>query len=358
MTRYLDVSAVSKLVQTIGLNQVISDMAGYIVADYKRWDAFEKSARTANHTSNGVVELMPVSDQAHFSFKYVNGHPSNIEKGLSTVMAFGVLSEMDTGKPLLLSEMTLTTAIRTAATSAVVARHAAKKNCKIMAVIGCGAQSEFQIIAFRAMMGIKEFHVYDRDEKSIHKLRQNLSIFEDIEIRAATSIEEAVKMVDIITTVTADKKIAALLTPSMLKKGVHINAVGGDCPGKTEIPPEILKNSRVIVEYEPQTRIEGDIQQMPSDFPVIELWKVFMGKEVGRQNEDQITVFDSVGFALEDFSALRYLNDIAIKQNAGTTIDLMPTLADPKNLYALLQPVSMPAPPVFKATVNVEKKAK
>jgi ornithine cyclodeaminase len=114
---------------------------------------------------------------------------------------------------------------------------------------------------------------------------------------------------------------------------MHINAVGGDCPGKTELHTDVLRCARVIVEYEPQTRIEGDIQQLAADFPVTELWRVLSGAAAGREHAEQVTVFDSVGFALEDFSALRWLRDSARELKLGTPTELVPTLADPKDLF-------------------------
>jgi ornithine cyclodeaminase len=93
---------------------------------------------------------------------------------------------------------------------------------------------------------------------------------------------------------------------------------------------------RTVVEYEPQTRIEGDIQQMPADFPVVELWRVLRGEVAGRENASQITIFDSVGFALEDYSALRYLYALAVQHAAGAEISLIPPATDPKNLFALI----------------------
>ena len=144
---------------------------------------------------------------------------------------------------------------------------------------------------------------------------------------------------DIITTVTADKRNATILTPEMITDGVHVNAVGGDCPGKTELHPDILSRAdvRVVVEYEPQTRIEGEIQQMPADFPVIELAQVLAGRAPGRAGEREVTIFDSVGFALEDFSALRYLLRIHHEERGGEQqIDLLPDLEDPKDLFGVL----------------------
>jgi ornithine cyclodeaminase len=149
-----------------------------------------------------------------------------------------------------------------------------------------------------------------------------------------------VRGADIVTTVTADKTNATIITPDMLQPGQHINGVGGDCPGKTELHADVLRAGAVFVEYEPQSRIEGDLQQMPADFEVTEFWRVLVGEAAGRTSAEQITVFDSVGFALEDFSALRLLRDLALELGLGRTIDLVPDLADPKNLFGALR---MPA---------------
>ena len=122
---------------------------------------------------------------------------------------------------------------------------------------------------------------------------------------------------DIVTTLTAYKALSTILTPEMIEPGMHINAVGGDRPGKTELHPDVLRGARVIVEHEPQTRVEGDIQPLPADFPVTELWRVPDGQAAGREHAGQVTVFDSVGFALEDFSALRYVHDQALARGIG-----------------------------------------
>ena len=333
MTRYIDVSDVRKLVTSIGAEAFITTMADYIRADYLRWNEFEKSARVANHVPGGVIELMPTSDRTLYGFKYVNGHPKNTHVNMLTVMAFGVLAEVDSGFPVLLSEFTIMTALRTAATSALVAKVLARPDARSMALIGNGAQSEFQVLAFRAMLGIDEVRVFDIDPAAIDKLIHNLSGFKGLRIVRSANAAEAVRGADIVTTVTADKANATILTPQMIEPGMHINAVGGDCPGKTELHADVLKGARVIVEFEPQTRIEGDIQQLPADFPVVELWRVLSGELAGREHAAQVTVFDSVGFALEDFSALRYLRDVADARDIGRQIDLIPKPADPKDLF-------------------------
>ena len=135
---------------------------------------------------------------------------------------------------------------------------------------------------------------------------RNLARF-GFELTPCTSVEEAVLGAGIITTCTADKQRATVLGGNHVGAGVHINAVGGDCPGKTEIHPDVLRRASIVVEYPPQTRIEGDIQQLPPDHPVTELWTILAGLAPGRQDDRQVTLFDSVGFAIEDFSALRWV---------------------------------------------------
>ncbi len=333
MTLYIDIKDIQQLVKAVGPEQFMLQLAHYIRTDYLRWGEFEKSARIASHSVIGVIELMPASDRELYAFKYVNGHPKNTHSNLLNIMAFGALADVKTGYPLLLSELTITTALRTGATSALAARMLARPNAKSMAVIGNGAQSEFQILAFKAMLGISEVRVYDIDPAATGKLMRNLAGVPALEITPMRSAREAVQGADIVTTITADKTNATILTPDMIEPGMHINAVGGDCPGKTELHADVLAQARVIVEFEPQTRIEGDIQQMPRDFPVTELWQVLSGGTPGRETAQQVTVFDSVGFALEDFSALRYLHELAKAQGIGSRIELVPEPENPKDLY-------------------------
>ncbi|MDM0071600.1 ornithine cyclodeaminase [Variovorax sp. J31P207] len=333
MTRFVDVPTMSRLVQSIGVAPFIGELADAIRDDFVRWADFDKSARVASHSEIGVIELMPVSNAKNYAFKYVNGHPSNTSQGLYTVMAFGVLADVETGYPVLLSELTLATALRTCATSLMAARALARPGARRMALIGNGAQSEFQALAFHHHLGIEEIAVYDVDPRATDKLMRNLAAWPALKIVRASSTADAVRGADIVTTVTADKAYATILTPEMIEPGMHINAVGGDCPGKTELHAGVLRGARVFVEYEPQTRVEGDIQQLPADFPVVDLWRVLAGTAAGRQNDEQVTVFDSVGFALEDYSTLRYVLEQATRHKLGVDVELVPEADDPKDLF-------------------------
>lgn len=333
MTILLTTADIAKIVAAQGMPVVLGQMAQRIEADFRRWSAFDKSARVANHSPHGVIELMPIADDSMYSFKYVNGHPRNTRTGLPTVMAFGVLAEVSSGRPLLISELTVVTALRTAATSVMAARALARPRATSMALIGNGAQSEFQALAFHHLMGITDIHAYDTDPSATAKLVKNLAGVPGLKLRSYASTAAAVAGVDIVTTVTADKNYATILTPDMVEPGMHINAVGGDCPGKTELHPEVLRRASVFVEYEPQSRIEGDVQQMPADFPVTELWRVLTQQASGRRNPMEVTVFDSVGFALEDFSAMNYLWQAAHSRKLGRRVDLVANPADPKDLF-------------------------
>ncbi len=333
MTQFIGVAEMTKLVRNIGIETFLTDLAGFISEDFLRWPDFDKMARIASHSPDGVIELMPASDDALYGFKYVNGHPNNPGAGKPTVMAFGVLADVASGTPLLITEMTLLTALRTAATSAMAARALARPNASVLALVGAGAQSEFQALAMRAIIGIDTVQVYDPDPAAIAKFERNMAGL-DLRIIRAGSVREAVRGADIVTVATAVKGRAAVLTPDMLEPGMHINAIGGDCPGKTELHPDVLRLGTVFVEFPPQTRVEGDIQQMPADFPVTELWQVLSGTARGRLESDAITIFDSVGFAIEDFAALRYVRSLLA---AGEhQIDLIPDIADPKDLFGEL----------------------
>jgi ornithine cyclodeaminase len=333
MTTLLTTRDIGAIVGAKGLAACLGTLVSYLEDDFARWGDFDKSARVANHSKDGVIELMPISDASLYSFKYVNGHPKNTRAGLPTVMAFGLLADVDTGRPELLSELTLTTAMRTAATSVMVAKRLARGDSRVMAVIGNGAQSEFQSLAFHLLMGITEVRLYDVDAGATARLVANLrAVAPALKTTVCASTAEAVRGADIVTTVTADKTNATIITPDMLQPGQHINGVGGDCPGKTELHADVLRAGAVFV--------EGDLQQMPADFAVTEFWRVLAGEAAGRTSAEQITVFDSVGFALEDFSALRLLRDLALELGLGRTIDLVPDLADPKNLFGALR---MPA---------------
>ena len=332
---FVSVESMMHLILDIGIEQCLTELTDYVEADFRRWNQFDLKPRVASHSSEGVIELMPTSDGSEYGFKYVNGHPKNSRSGKQTVTAFGMLASVETGYPVLMSEMTILTALRTAATSALATRHLAPKGSGTLALIGNGAQSEFQALALKAVAGVQNVRLFDIDPRATARCAANLTAA-GFTVMACDSTEEAILGAQIVTTCTADKRLATILTDNMVGAGIHVNAIGGDCPGKTELHRNILLRSDIFVEYTPQTRIEGDIQQLAPDHPVTELWQVIAGQSPGRTNDHQITVFDGVGFAIEDFSALRWLRDRLGNSGHFQLLDLIADPDDPRDLYGMI----------------------
>ena len=332
---FVSVQNMMALVHDIGLETVLRQLTEVVEEDFRRWPAFEKCARVASHSKLGVIELMPTSDGVNYSFKYVNGHPANTRTGLQTVTALGLLAEVATGYPVLLCEMTLLTALRTAATSAMATRLLAPKGADILALIGAGAQAVFQVLALKAVCGIGTVRLFDIDPAATRLCAAHLRA-KGITAIECESAQSAVQGAQVITTCTADKQHATILTDNMVGAGVHINALGGDCPGKTELHRDILLRSDIFVEFAEQTRIEGEIQQLSSDHPVTELANVLSGQTPGRQSDRQITLFDGVGFAIEDFSALRWVRGAIAANPQFDLLDLLADPDEPRDLYGML----------------------
>jgi ornithine cyclodeaminase len=340
---FISVENMMRLVHSIGIETVLKELADAIEHDFTRWPLFDKTPRIGSHSDVGVIELMPTSDGELYGFKYVNGHPTNTKQGLQTVTAFGLLAQVSSGYPVLLSEMTVLTALRTAATSAMAARHLAPKDAKVMALIGNGAQSEFQALAFKSVVGIEEVRLYDIDDKATLKCISNLA-GRGLKVTPCPSSQDAMEGAQIVTTCTADKQYATILTDNMVGAGIHINAVGGDCPGKTELHRDILLRSEVFVEYPPQTRIEGEIQQLdpgPSGHRALAAcWRARRRDGASRRRSRCST---RVGFAIEDFSALRWLRDRVAGTGLAQPLDMIADPDDPRDLYGMLRRAGEPA---------------
>ncbi len=145
--KLIDVNDLLKIISLVGLQTLYRQLLEALHEDFSHWEGFTQSARTATHYDAGVIELMPCSGDRYYSFKYVNGHPGNPAQGKLSVVAIGVLAEVDTGYPLLISEMTLLTALRSAAVAALGARYLARQDTSHLALIGTGAQAEFLVEA-------------------------------------------------------------------------------------------------------------------------------------------------------------------------------------------------------------------
>ncbi len=215
----------------------------------------------------------------------------------------------------------------------------ARKNSRVMAIIGTGAQSEFQTRGMQIVRDIEEVRFFDIDSGAMDKFERNMEN-SGLKLTCCKSAKEAVKGADIITTVTACKANVDVLKNSWVKPGVHINALGGDTVGKTELEISILSRARVVVEYFDQSFIEGEIQRLTKSeakkLVRAEIYELVSGTKKGRGNDSEITLFDSVGIALEDYSALWLIYELCEKYHLGEEKNFTPAIDDPKNLMGVL----------------------
>ena len=321
----------AKSISNQSFEVLFKDAVRYLEHDLKRWQSFKKSVRHATHFSHGVFELMPCASDRYYTYKYVNAHPGNPKKGKLSIVALGMLADVATGYPQLMCDMTLLTAARTAAMSALAARHFAVRDAHVLGLIGTGAQSEFQVHAMRSVRSITTIRYYDRDRKAMRKFERNMR-GRGLTLIACKNGDEVVDGCDIVTTCICEKKKVRLFSYDSVRtnKRLFVNAIGGDCPGKTELDPELLRRSRIIVEYFEQTKDEGEIQNLRGKIVYDEMWEVVQGKKKGRRAREGIIVFDSVGFALADHSMLCMLHE----RGTGKHMALVPSPHDAKDLIS------------------------
>jgi ornithine cyclodeaminase len=257
-----------------------------------------------------------------------------------TVVATGQLSRVDTGYPLMFSEMTLLTALRTCATAAIATDLMSRIDSHILAIIGTGAQSEFLVSAMKLVRDITEVRYFDIDPLAMDKFEKNLKDAKFKLVRCQNA-EEAVRGADIIMTCTACRANVDVLKDSWIKPGVHINGIGGDTVGKTELEFDILSRSRIVVEYFDQCVTEGEIQRFTKEEAkekvYAELYELITDKKRGRESEIDITLYDSVGIGLEDYSALKFVYELSNRYKLGQELNLTPVLDNPKNLFSMIE---------------------
>ncbi|MCD5375125.1 ornithine cyclodeaminase [Candidatus Gracilibacteria bacterium] len=336
--KIITIASMKKIVSDVGIAELIEKIENRLRKDYLDWESFEHSVRYAHYVKEGAIELMPVGNKDYFSYKYVNGHPQNVKIGHPSVMGIGQLSECRSGEPILLSEMTILTALRTAATTAFTASFFPCESASHFAIIGNGTQSIFQTIAICERYNIKEISHYDIDLDSMALYKQQIQkIYPNILIKSTKSSRKAVKNAEIIITVTEAFGKQQVIKEDDIKIGACIFAIGGDCPNKTELDIEILKNSAIVVEYEQQTRKEGELQNFPKGVVFANLNELVTGKKTLKDYTSKYYLFDGVGIGIEDYSALQVIYDISKQDGYGEEINLIPkNMKNLKNLYGYI----------------------
>ena len=241
----------------------------------------------------------------HFAAKLNANFPGNRERGLPTIQGVVILSDATDGRLLALMDSMAITALRTAAASAVAARHLARQECGTLLVVGCGAQAPAQLAALLAVRRPARVLSYDHDPARTLK---GATPVPDL----ATAVAEA----DMVVTCTTSKRY--FVTQDMVQPGTFIAAVGADSEDKQEIDPLLMSAATVVTDLTSQAAAIGDLHHAPLARVHAELGEIVAGRKPGRTREDEITIFDSTGTGLQDVAAAIATYRQALAANAGT----------------------------------------
>lgn len=284
----------------------------------------------------GLVEWMPLyKKDKEVVIKVVGYHPKNpIVHSLPTILS--TISSYDTATGHLkgLVDGVLLTALRTGATSAVASKYLAQPNSSILGLIGCGAQSITQLHALSRVFELKKVLLYDVDSEAIASFRSRSEMLDlSIEVSQA-SLAEIMKQSDIVCTSTSiDVGQGPLFSDLETNPSIHINAVGSDFPGKTELPLNLLKSSLVVPDFLKQAVIEGECQQLEAPDIGPDLVDLIQNQKDFESAKNSSTVFDSTGWALEDQVVMDLFLDLANEFGIGLELAIENTSADAKNPY-------------------------
>jgi ornithine cyclodeaminase/alanine dehydrogenase len=259
-------------------------------------------------------------DPSYAGVKWVNAHPFNpARQGLPTVMGTYVLSDPATGFPLAVMDATFLTALRTGAAAGVASKYLARLPLRRVGFVGCGVQARMFRDAHR-VLGEFEIEAADRDPAAAERFVAESG-------GRVVSVEQAARCPVVCI---ATPSLAPVLKRSWTAPGTHINAMGADGPGKQELEPELLRAARVIVD-EPEQSLHGGELNVPisqglfgPEIIAATLGDVIAGKAAGRRGDDEITIFDSTGLAIQDVAVARAVYERAKQRGVGTPIELVP----------------------------------
>jgi alanine dehydrogenase len=241
--------------------------------------------------------FLAVEGRAYFAAKLNANFPGNPARGLPTIQGAVILSDAAQGTPLAIMDSMSITALRTAAASAVAAKHLAREQCDTLLVCGCGGQARAQLDALLAVRNPQRILAYDRDAARAETFARSVGA------KCAADLGEAARASDVIVTCTTATRF--FITAEMVKPGTFIAAVGADSEHKQEIDPRLMARAKVVSDLTEQAIKIGDLHHAleAGASPHAELGEVVAGLKSGRTGEAEITIFDSTGTGLQDVAA-------------------------------------------------------
>jgi len=263
--------------------------------------------------------------------KVVNSHPENRAKyNLPTVMAMVVLVDPKNGAPLAIMGGTWLTDMRTGAAGGVAAKYLAKKDSRIVGLVGAGAQARTQLMALLSLYKkLEEVRVWSLPDgtKEAFVAEMEPKYGDVTEIIAVESVKDAVEGADIVVTITPSRK--PLVSNNWVTSGMHFNCIGADAPGKQELDSAILTRAKIFVDDWEQASHSGEIN-VPLTEGIItrqnvlaEIGEVVAGLKPGRTSPDEITVFTSTGLAVQDAVTADLAYKKALAKGIGNFIEIV-----------------------------------
>ena len=335
---------VQKIINQCGLDSLMDELIGRTKSAIKNFDPAKtvipiRSGFNYEKPQTGLVEWMPLYErEKNVTIKVVGYHPSNpTVNNLPTILSTVSIYDTATGHLLGLMDGVLLTALRTGAASAIASKILGHPNSEVLGLIGCGAQAVTQLHALSRIFDFKKVLVYDIDVNAALSFRRRCEVLDIPATIVLSDINEIVSESDIICTATSIEVGKGPLFQNLsTKPHLHINAVGSDFPGKTELPIDLLKNSFVCPDFLDQAVIEGECQQLAKNQIGDDLVKVVQQLSDYAFLQNKLTVFDSTGWALEDHIAMQLFMEHAHKLGLGQEIEIENISSDVKNPYQFL----------------------
>jgi ornithine cyclodeaminase/alanine dehydrogenase-like protein (mu-crystallin family) len=334
-----------RLVGSVGIHTLMDEVIHDLTEALRDFDAERVEVRKREgflleHPGQaGVLEWMPVMRRGDtVTIKVVGYNPDNpAGYGMPTIVATNSVYDCRTGHLQAVVDGVFATALRTGAASAVASRVLARPDSKVLGLVGCGAQAVTQLHALSRVFGLERVLVYDTDPEVERTFPQRVA-FLGLDVRRVP-LEELEAQADILCTATSVAVGAGpVITGRGLRPHVHINAVGSDLPGKTELPLALLEQSLVCPDFLPQAVVEGECQQLPRERIGPELVTLVQTPEKFAQWRQRSTVFDSTGLALEDQVVTETLMRHARRLGLGTRVDIESISEDVMDPYSHVMP--------------------
>jgi len=274
------------------------------------------------HLKAGVLDL----SRKYFAAKVNGNFPENPARfALPTIQGVIVLCDAEKGSPLAVMDSREITSLRTAAATAVAAKHLARRNSRTVTICGCGNQGRVQAMALFRIFRLQTVFAYDKSAEQAQRLAQQLTADLGIPVTPASNLSTAVRQSDICVTCTTSRR--PLLGPEDVLPGTFIAAVGVDNPEKQELHPDLMAKSKIVADILEQCAVMGDLHHAIAAGVVTradvhaELGEIVAGKKPGRESDEEITIFDSTGMALQDVATAAFLYEKAQRQGSGVRLN-------------------------------------